>query len=151
MKRVVFFIILCLFSCKPEKERTNIPDAPIYFQIRLSNYTVFTGGIGNVLTCPQDLVSSSDKAGSFGYSGRVLLINDFENRIGAYDACCTSPACVAQKNIVSAGIRAKCPVCGSEFDLSAGGAVVAGSAQYPLRRYRVTISGGILAVSRYAY
>jgi len=78
MKRLIFFILplLCLFVCKPKKEHTNIPDAPIYFQIRLDSYPTFKNGIGNILQCPKDL--KFNETGSFGYSGTVLLINDFE-------------------------------------------------------------------------
>ena len=156
MKQSTFFILLllCLSACKPEQEQTNIPDAPIYFQIRLDAYPALINGIGYILQCPDDL--KFHEIGNFGYSGTVLLINDFEYRICAYDACCTNPACVAKKNKVSAEIRATCPNCGSVFDLSVGGAVVSGVAKYPLRRYRVSISGNaqtgrILTVNRYVY
>ena len=154
MKRFVFFIsLLCLLGCKPEKKNTNIPDAPIYFQVHLSNYSTFTSGMGSILVCPADLIGN-DKAGNFGYSGTVLLVNHLDGGFGAYDACCTNPVCVGQKNKVSAEIRAKCPVCGSEFDLiylSAGGGVVSGPAKYPLRRYRVNNYGSMLTITRYEY
>ena len=151
MKRLIFFILplLCLSACKPEREKTNIPDALIYFQIRLDSYPTFRNGVGNILRCPDDL--KLNETGSFGYSGTVLLINDFEYQIHAYDACCTNPACVVKKNKVSAEIRATCPDCGSVFDLSVGGGVLSGAAKYPLRRYRTNIHGNILIVNRYVY
>jgi len=152
MKRLMFFILplLCLFACKPEKKHTNIPDAPIYFQIRLDSYPTFKNGIGNILQCPKDL--KFNEIGSFGYSGTVLLINDFESRIFAYDACCTNPDCVTKKNKVSAEIRATCPDCGSVFELSLGGGVVSGVAKYPLRRYQANIySNNVLIVNHYEY
>ena len=152
MKRLIFLILplLCLSGCKTEKKNTNIPDAPIYFQIYLSNYPTFTNGMGSILICPTGLIGN-DKMGSFGYSGTVLLINDFEYRIHAYDACCTNPVCVTPKNKVSAEILATCSHCGSVFDLSVGGVVRSGVAKYPLRRYRVNSYGNTLIVNRYEY
>ena len=151
MKRLIFFILplLCLPACKSEKEGTNIPDAPIYFQIRLDSYPTFRNGVGNILQCPKDFILN--ETGSFGYSGTVLLINDFQYNICAYDACCTNPACIPKKNKVSAEIRATCPDCGSVFELSMGGGVVSGVAKYPLRRYRTNIYGNTLIVNRYEY
>ena len=160
MKQLTLFMLalLCLSACKPEKRNTNIPDAPIYFRLSLSNYSTFANGMGSVLSCPTDLIGS-DKAGTFGYSGTVLLINNFPDYsnepFSAYDACCTNPVCVDGKNKVSAEILATCSHCGSMFDLSVGGLVRSGAAKYPLRRYRVDIYGfgnaRTLAVSRYEY
>ncbi len=76
-----------------------------------------------------------------GYAG-LLIFHGFDNRFYSYDLCCPYE-CKRDVRVVPSMVgTARCPVCGSEFDVGFGsGFPTKGPSTFPLRRYNTYVNG----------
>lgn len=149
MKRLFYIAIISwmiLFSgCDSNTTfQSSVPTYPVQFDLNiLAEYPHFVPANGyQTMTItkqryPQDYL---------GYAG--LLLWTANNQYYAADLCC--PNCVHKGGAVEVdGIFARCPVCGEEYDLSAGlGVPTKGISHELLRQYSATYDNymGILRI-----
>lgn len=156
-------IFILFFSCGEEEANYVIPATPVNFSLDLynaDNHLSSAGNMGIYVTPTTNLseeykkqvnASSSVKlsyramAGEYlGYSG-LLVINtgiSTGNNVNllAYDLCCSNEQQKEIRVVPSNDFKAKCPKCGSIFDLYSGGRAIEGPATTKgkrLQSYRI--------------
>lgn len=135
----LIIILSCLVSCQKTKVNVDSPvprcTVSLTINIMIEAPILDTQGGYFVIKEPR-------KYGEYiGYGG-IVVFHGFDDRFYAYDICCPHE-CKREICVESsmAGI-AKCPKCGSEFDIGFGsGQPTKAPAEYPLRRYTTTVSG----------
>ena len=141
MTRFLFALLLLLgISCTKINE-SEIPYAIVYLKLDLRYEDKdLVGSLHH-----KSFTAPRYDGERVGYSG-VVVING-NTGYYAYDLCCPHEARQSVRVKPSDVGTAKCPECGSEYDLSYGnGNPTSGPSQYTLRRYNVMHSGQELII-----
>lgn len=142
IKKVLFFLLLC-FSCESEYF-SRIPDYPVALEldINLTDRELIEP-LGSKTFTTKRLIRDY-----LGYGG-ILVFHGIDG-FYAYDLACPYEAKSTIRVSVYNSIQAKCPQCGSIFNISDGtGAPQSGPARengYYMRRYTVSQNSGTLYV-----
>lgn len=143
MKRFIFLsLILSIISCSKIVE-SSVPNAPVFFHLDLRFADKDLVGAYNYKT----FTSGRESGEAVGYGG-LLIFCGVENQYYAFDLSCPHEASRTIRVEPNDIGQAKCPKCGTVFDLTYGiGNPVEGIAETTLRRYSVTTSGQQLVVT----
>ncbi len=148
-------LCLLLCGCGDTTYRSSVPSYPVSIRIDTrsgifvhfvpSNSYTYTivdadGYHFNGQTQPRQAMNDA-----YGYAGVVIFI-DGNQQYTSYDLCC--PVCLKRdKPVEIDGLKAICPTCGEEYDLSGGvGVPTKGISSESLRRYTTIYSGDIITV-----
>lgn len=151
MKKLFYIVIIGIMtitsSCGEEEANYVIPSTPVNFSIDINKADNHLNGGGNVAVYidPREANVSDEykqsvnavslarlfsraMAGEYlGYSG--LLVVNLGTSFKAYDLCCSYEQQKAVRVIpTNDSFKAKCPKCGSIFDLYADGRAISGNA-----------------------
>ena len=148
------FFILSLTSCD-DKIQSSIPDYPIYLQLNLtSTYPTFKNSNNNFLLFKS--IKNLPIGCYIGYGGVVVCtgtsLDDSGNtQYYAFDMAC--PYEVKNTTLVypdSTGLaRLVCEKCGTVYDVSFGnGNPISGPSKEFLKRYKASLSGDVLYITR---
>lgn len=142
MKRFIFFLLALLsFSCTKIIE-SSVPNFPVYFHVDLRFEDKELVGVYNYKT----FTKIRQNGEAIGYGG-LLLFCGVDGRYYAFDLSCPHEASKTVRVVPDDNGQAKCPKCGSIFDLSYGvGQPIEGVAETTLRRYNVSQYGQELLV-----
>ena len=134
-----FLLVLCLLvmaAC--EKAPINpIPYARVYLELNVMFQDKDLNGLFTYksFTIPR---TASDYLGF----GGILVTHGLSDEYFAYDLACPNEVSPAIRIEVTAdGLNAKCPKCGSVYDIMGGGARISGPSPYNLKRYRISFTG----------
>jgi nitrite reductase/ring-hydroxylating ferredoxin subunit len=134
-------------SCKKKTVYNPIPSVPVYLQFNIDNPAYY---------------KLENQGGWMYMDGGVrglVVIHNYDDMIYAMDRACPynyQDSC-AQINMENGSLFMKCgkydtydknkwiPCCNSEFNLTGG--IVSGPAQYPMRAYKVQMSGSLVTIS----
>ncbi len=135
MKKVFFLIVLvyCLFSCSDKGTVSNNPFVP--------NYS-FTVDINMSLPLYSNLQYPSNALYYAGKGVRGIIIFNTGSGYNAFDAACPNQTLSACSTMTIDGINAVCPCDSKTYSLFTG----QGSLQYPMKQYRVEVSGTVLHI-----
>ncbi len=148
MIKDIFFIssviILTLSSCN-DNPISSIPDFPVYMELNLtSTYPTFKNSYNQSLTFTKG-VTITDRV---GYGG-ILVCTGFEGEYYAFDMSCPYEAKQTIRVYPNGNGQAVCEKCGSVFDTGYGiGNPSAGPAKEVLKKYKTSLSGDILFITR---
>lgn len=136
--------MLAIIGCEGNVNMHNpVPDAPVDCTINIMRDAPALDITGNSFTITRPLTTSQ----YIGYSG-LVIVHGIDDTFYAFDLCCPHEH-QRDTRIECEMISAKCPKCGSTFDIGFGtGLPSAGPSQHPLRRYRVSKSGYTLHIAR---
>ena len=140
-KSLLILWLLAMAGC--EKPPINpIPDYPVYIVLNLNawdsdlkalfSYKIITR---NSQGRPHPEIERT------GFGG-ILVAHGSLDEFYAYDMACpreVSPAIIVE--ITDGGMFAKCPECGSKYDITVGGVRISGPSDYNLKQYKVYSSG----------
>lgn len=124
--KILLFLICIAFTSNCNDIHQVIPSVPV--NISLDTNTDLAGlGVGTAVVSP--------KGG--GFMGILIFRNAYSDYY-AFERTCTNYPNDTSAVVVGKGeIVARCPKCGSEFILTADGALVSkGPAKFPLKQYR---------------
>jgi hypothetical protein len=131
---ILVSILLVFFGCEPKNNDSGVPDVAVNIEINLNDI---------------DMLPLKQIGGYVYVAGGVrgiIIYHESVNGYRAFDRNCTfqpSDAC-AIVEMHSSGFYIEDPCCKSTFDLS--GFPTGGPAQYPLKEYRISLSGDFLFV-----
>lgn len=140
MKHFFFLIIttIVFFSCdKDENLNSNnpyLPNYPVNLQID-KNLPAYDN-----LNYPSNAVYIN--SGNAGVRG-VIVFNTGSGYT-AFDAACPNQALSACSTMTIDGVNAVCPCDEKEYSLFTG---LASGAQYPMKQYRVSVTGSVIYVT----
>ena len=138
-------ILICLltfmvFSCT-KIEESSIPFANVFLKL----YLAFQDKELLTLFSYKEYTKPRYAGEMTGFSG-VLVVHGNDNYY-AYDLCCRYEAEQSTKIVSTNAGMAKCPKCGTEYDISYGaGNPMKGPSKFALWRYNVFINGQELIV-----
>lgn len=119
-----------------------VPHAPVDCTINIMRDAPALDVLGNSFVITRPLTTNQ----YIGYAG-LVIVHGLDDTFYAFDLCCPHEH-TRNIRVESSMISAKCPKCGSTFDIGFGtGAVSAGPSAFPLKRYRVTQSGYYLHIT----
>ena len=131
---ILFSLFLFFIACEPKVEESGIPDVAVDLEINLNDidntdlkliggYKYFTGGVRG-----------------------IIVYHESVNTYKAYDRNCTfqPEAACAIVEVHSSGFYIEDTCCKSTFDLN--GFPTGGPALFPLKEYRVSLTGDLLFV-----
>jgi nitrite reductase/ring-hydroxylating ferredoxin subunit len=148
-------IILPIFfqvtSCSKDKNDV-IPDVYVDFYIDLNDPEFFElNSIGVADTVDRNTNNLGQKAAGYDDNG-IIIYRAMPDQFYAYDRTCPHDFAVNNTSVkikLEESYFAKCPVCGTVYDLFSGGVPYSGIGKYPLKNYRTAFSGQILHVWNY--
>ncbi|WP_163408818.1 Rieske (2Fe-2S) protein [Flavobacterium ajazii] len=135
MKKIWLLILFIsvLFSCSDNEINNKNPYIP--------NYTVnFT--IDMNLPAYSNLKYVSNGVIISGYGAKGVIIFNAGNGYNAFDAACPNQALTSCTAMTIEGINAVCSCDDAEYSLFSG----LGGKEYPLKQYRVEVSGSVIHV-----
>ncbi|HJV78250.1 MAG TPA: hypothetical protein VJ602_07685 [Paludibacter sp.] len=137
-------LALSVASCN-DNVVSSIPDYPVNLELNLtSTYPTFRNSHNQSLTFLKG-ITITDR---IGYGG-ILVYTSFDGTYYAFDMACPYEAKPTVRVYPNNLGQAVCEKCGSVFNLGYGlGDPQSGPAKEILKRYRATLSGDILYVSR---
>ena len=136
-------LTLPLISCN-DNVQSSIPDFPVYLNLNLTTTYPNFRSPNQALTFEKRIFETD----RIGYGG-ILVYIGFDGEYYAFDMSC--PVEVKQTiRVHPNGLgQAVCKNCGSVFDLGYGiGNPSSGGAKETLKRYKTTLSGDILYITR---
>jgi nitrite reductase/ring-hydroxylating ferredoxin subunit len=145
-KQIGILLILCFIASCDTVYFNPIPYAPVNFKIYLSGEDIDLVGS----TKSKLFVKPRSVGESVGFGG--LLVYNVEGSgsdlFYVYDLTCPHEANRSIKVAVVETIYAKCPTCGSKFEIYSGiGNPISGPSKYSLKRYTgISISGNIVTI-----
>ncbi|RHJ93395.1 hypothetical protein [Parabacteroides bouchesdurhonensis] len=141
-KRILIsFLVFLAFSCS-KIEESNIPYANVYFRLDLR----YQDKDLIALLAHKEYTTPRNAGEAMGFSG-VVVIHGYDEAYYAYDLCCPYEAEQSTKIVPTNAGTAKCPKCGTVYDLSYGaGNPMEGPSKFALRRYTVYPNGQELIV-----
>ena len=137
-KRSFIIVVALLFAVACEKAPINpIPD----YQVRLELNLMFQDrGLLDIYTY-KEFTRPRYETDRLGFGG-ILVVHGLNWEFYAYDLACPNEVSPDVKiEVTDGGLSAKCPECGSVYDIMGGGARLSGPSEYHLKRYRVTPIG----------
>jgi nitrite reductase/ring-hydroxylating ferredoxin subunit len=141
---IVLVINLLFVRCK-DNYYSSIPDYPVSLELNLTTtYPTFRNSINQSHTFIKP-ITVMDRIGF----GGILVYSGFDGEYYAFDMSC--PYEVKQTvRVYPNGLgQAVCEGCGSVFDIGYGiGNPSSGKAKEGLKRYKVTLNGDVLYISR---
>lgn len=139
-------VILLLFTeCENSYNRYNpIPEMPVNYTLNIIRDAPILLTQGGYIC-----ITEPNKSGQYiGYGG-LLIFYGFDNNYYAYDLCCPNECEQTTRVIPSMAGIAQCPVCSTKYDIGFGsGMPSSDGSKYSLKRYKVTISGDYLRVTK---
>jgi len=143
----IFLILIfsTAFSSCYDNVISSIPDYPVRLQLNLTTtYPTFKNSVNQFLLFEKRRFETD----YIGFGG-ILVYTGFDGEYYAFDMACPYEA----KNTIRAYPndigQAICKECGSVFDISYGiGNPSSGPAKEVLKRYKTSISGDVLYISR---
>lgn len=118
------FISVVLVSCAKEETYTSrVPNATVDIEINL----LLEHNFNNALYVKK-YYSGQNGIAYAGYAGVMAITNEDASWLYAYDLCCPYEAPEKNEVQMSGSLKAKCPRCGSVFDLMNGGRAESGPA-----------------------
>jgi nitrite reductase/ring-hydroxylating ferredoxin subunit len=137
-------LALCVASCN-DNIQSSIPDYPVGLELNLtSTYPTFRNSHNKSLTFLKG-ITVTDR---IGYGG-ILVYTSFDGDYYAFDMACPYEAKPTVRVYPNNLGQVICEKCGSVFDIGYGiGNPSTGPAKEALKRYRATLSGDILYISR---
>lgn len=135
MKKICLLILFvsALFSCSENEPRNNNPYIP--------NYSVnFT--IDMNLPAYSNLKFVSNGVIISAYGAKGVIIFNAGNTYNAFDAACPNQEISSCNAMTISGINAVCSCDEAQYSLFTG----LGEKKYPLKQYRVEVSGTIIRV-----
>lgn len=143
MKRILSCLLLLLvLSCSKINE-SNVPYYRVYMELDLRYQDKDLVGLLNhkIYTTPRNAGEA------IGYAG-IVVVSGFDGTYYAFDLCCPHEAEKSTKIVPDNTGYAKCPKCGTTYDIAYGSGMPSnGPSEYPLRRYRITSKGQELIVT----
>lgn len=142
------FFILCIAAtlqgCN-DNPVSSIPDYPVHLQLNLTTtYPTFKNSVNQFLLFEKRRFETDYT----GFGG-ILVYTGFDGNYYAFDMACPYEAKNSIKVYPNEIGQAICKECGSVFDISYGiGNPVSGAAKEVLKRYKTSVSGDILYISR---
>lgn len=138
---LTFFILTFIFqSCEKDKYM-RASYVNFYIYLNQAQYSPLHA-VNNAMTIDNTVVYNG-----VNYAPNGVLIYRFsETEFKAYDARCTHNIENADPLKIFDSYKARCPVCGSEFELLYG-SVIKGPAGYSLLEYQTRVEGNTLYVS----
>lgn len=124
----VFLLItpaILFVSCAKEESRdSSVPYARVDININLILQHEFYNPLHS-----KKYYANSDGILYAGYAGVLAISNQDASWIYAYDLCCPYEAPLKNEIEISGSLRAKCPKCGSVYNLMNGGRAESGPAK----------------------
>ncbi len=139
----VLFALL-IISCS-DNIRSSIPDYPVYLDLNLTTtYPTFKNNINESLIFTKPIFVTD----RIGFGG-ILVYVGFDGQYYAFDMACPYEANSNIRVYPNGNGQAVCQKCGSVFDIGYGvGNPSSGPAHEVLKRYKATLSGDILYITR---
>jgi nitrite reductase/ring-hydroxylating ferredoxin subunit len=150
-KGISLLTVLLVFlsgSCT-KKANDVIPDVYVHFVLDINDPQFVTlNAIGGADTIDAN-TNNWDYAG--GFDGNGIIIYRGIDSFYAYDRTCPHDYKTDGESVkVNIDfIQAVCPVCGTVYELAAGGTPSSGPGRYPLKNYRTVFDGRFVTVSNY--
>ena len=130
------FLLFFIFGCEDEVKEI-IPNVRVELSINLIHYNMLKVS-GN------SIIIESYGGRKIGYLGHGIIIYNKNGKYVAYDATCTHDINESD-GVENKGAVAVCKYCETTFSLDTGGPFtknnVKPKAKYPLKEYRVLLSG----------
>jgi len=141
---LVLLINLSTISCN-DNYISSIPDFPVSLELNLTTtYPNFRNSTNHYLTFTKP-VTVSDRIGF----GGILVYTGFDGEYYAFDMSCPYEAKSNIRVYPNDLGQAVCEGCGTVFDIGYGiGNPSSGKAKEVLKRYKTTLSGDVLYISR---
>lgn len=155
--KIIWTLVLTItFVACDDKYISSIPDMPVYLTVDLNVHNTFRNSNYKALIFERNNALQAGHAVGFG---GILLYSTFEGNYVAWDLACPYEVDakvkveIEQENDKDFVYHAKCPVCGSRYELMYGlGNPISGPSKEILRPYKVsrssTMSGEILTIYR---
>lgn len=142
---IILILANLLTSCN-DNIQSSIPDYPVYLELNLT--TTYPNFRSPIQTLTFESIKYLPITSRIGYGG-ILICTGFDREYSAFDMCCPYEL---KKNtrVHPNGIgQAVCDSCGSVFDIGYGiGNPISGKAKEVLKRYRTSLTGDILYITR---
>lgn len=141
---VISFLTVLFVGCN-DNVISSIPDFPVYLELNLTTtYPTFKNSYLKFLLFKQG-VFVTDR---IGYGG-ILVYTGFDGSYYAFDMACPYEAKQNIRVYPNNAGQAVCEGCGSVFDIGYGiGSPSKGLAKEALKRYKATLSGDVLLITR---
>ena len=143
----LFLILLfpSTFSSCYDNVISSIPDYPVRLQLNLTTtYPTFKNSVNQHLLFEKRIFETD----MIGYGG-ILVYSGFDGIYYAFDMACPYEAKSTIKVYPNDVGQAVCKECGSVYDIGYGiGNPSSGPAKEVLKRYKASISGDVLYISR---
>jgi len=141
------FLALSFASCNDNVQST-IPDYPVYIELNLTTapYNTFKNSYNHFFYFKT--LTGLPVTSRIGYGG-IIVCTGFEGAYYAFDMACPYEAKSTIRVYPNDIGQAVCEKCGSVFDIGYGiGNPSSSPAKETLKRYRASLSGDILYISR---
>lgn len=138
MKKILFFLVSVLFftNCDSEDFNNKNPHLPNYsfsydIDLNLPSYSQLNFVSNSILITDPGI----------GVRG-IIVFNAGNGTFNAFDAGCPNQPLAACSTLTISGVNAVCPCDSQSYSLFTG----QGNLEYPLKRYRVQVSGTTVRV-----
>jgi nitrite reductase/ring-hydroxylating ferredoxin subunit len=147
------FMVLAIITASCNKKNDVIPDVYVDFYLDLNDpQFVKLSSFGETLI----VTSSTNNLGvrAAGYDGNGIIIFAGVDEYYAYDRTCphdyaTNGTSIKVNIDPTNSLNAICPVCKTNYSLSAGGVPSKGIGRYPLKNYKTSFDGRNVRVWNY--
>ncbi|WP_293672212.1 hypothetical protein [uncultured Parabacteroides sp.] len=133
MKRFLSCLLVLLALSCSKFEESDIPYAYVNIEIDLR----FQDKDLVPLLSYKEITQIGTFHKGIGFAG-VLLVHGYDDIFYAYDLCCPHEVSKDIKIVADDTGYAKCPKCGTIYEIGLGTGAPNGASKYPLRRYTVT-------------
>ena len=141
----LLFLIPTAFSSCYDNVISSIPDYPVRLQLNLTTtYPTFKNSVNQYLLFEKRIFETD----MIGFGG-ILVYTGFDGEYYAFDMACPYESKSTIKVFPNDVGQAVCKECGSVYDIGYGiGNPSSGPADEVLKRYKTSISGDVLYISR---
>ena len=144
----IFSAMLIAVSCSKNKNDV-IPDVYVDFYIDLNDPEFFElNSIGVADTIDKYTNNLGQRSAGYDENG-IIIYRALLDQFYSYDRTCPHDFAVNSKSIkikLQESYFARCPECGTVYDLFSGGIPYSGVGKYPLKNYRTAFNGQIVHV-----
>ncbi|MDO9152516.1 MAG: hypothetical protein Q7U47_02205 [Paludibacter sp.] len=144
-KSLLLLLFTAAFSGCYDNVISSIPDYPVRLQLNLTTtYPTFRNSVNQYLLFEKRILATD----YIGFGG-ILVYTGFDGEYYAFDMACPYEAKNDIKVYPNDLGQAVCKKCGTVFDIDSGvGNPSSGPAKEVLKRYRTSLSGDVLYISR---
>lgn len=142
-KIIVCLVVLLAMSCN-KVNVSNIPYAPVYLALDLRYQDKDLVGLLNF----KEITQPRNAGEMVGFSG-ILVVNGYDDQYYAYDLCCPHEANRNIKVEADNTGYAKCPKCGTSYEIALGTGTPNGVSEFALTKYPITRNGQELIIRNY--